>query len=506
MLDKQTRTAILALAGKGHNVSEISRALGVSRNSVKRVLRAGTAEPGAVERASRLDEYLDDIRALHAECKDGRGRTNMVRVWEKLQEKLKGEGKTIEATYSALTWFCREHGIGVREKVPAARIVTGPGVEMQHDTSPYTLDLGGRKTALQCASLILGYSRMLYVQFYLRFQRFDMKIFLTEAFQYFGGACRRCVIDNTSIAIACGSGSRAQMASEIEAFEERFGFRFLAHEIMHSDRKGKIERPFNWVETNFLVGRKFKDLADLNQQALSWLEYANRKRKRELKANPLELFAAEKPELQPLPLYVPEVYRLWPRGVDAYSCFPLHGFKYPVPAAYIGKELQVRETKDRVIALDGRQEVANHEKKTPWSSQTARPSPVGAPRRQNSAKLAEEGKLQALGDGMRAYLQELRSARGPRYFWSVRKLWRLLCQYQAEDLKTAVARAHAHRLFDVTRVETILLQNLAQRDYQLPLGFEAADFENSPEYRQGAIAPETDLKDYYPQGEHEDAR
>lgn len=506
MLDQETRSAILALAGKGRNRCEISRALGVSRNSVKRVLREGTAEPVAVERASRLDEHLEDIRALYAECKDGRGRTNMVRVWEKLEEKLKREGKALDASYSTLTWFCREHGIGVSEKVPAARIVTDPGEEMQHDTSPHTLDLGGRKTKLQCASLILGYSRMLYMQFYLRFQRFDMKIFLTEAFQYFGGTCRRCVIDNTSIAIVCGSGSRAQMASEIEAFEERFSFRFLAHEIMHSDRKGKIERPYRWVETNFLVGRKFKDLADLNLQALAWLEPANRKPKRELKASPVELFAAEKPALQPLPLYVPEVYRLWPRSVDAYSCFPLHGFKYPVPAAYIGKELQVRETKDRVVALDGRQEVANHEKKTPWSSQTALPRPAAAPRRQKSAKLAEEDKLKALGEPLGAYLDALKTARGPRYFWSVRKLWRLLCQYPAEDLKAAVAKAHGHRLFDIARVESILLQDLAQRDYQLPLGFTAADLETLPEYRQGAVAPETDLKDYIPQGEDENDR
>ena len=270
MLDKQTRTAILALAAKGRNISEISRALGVSRNSVKRVMREGTAEPGALERASRLDEHLEDIRAFYAECKDGRGRTNMVRVWEKLQDKLKREGKELESSYSTLKWFCRERGIGAVEKVPAARIVTEPCEEMQHDTSPYTLDLGGRRTKVQCASLILGYSRMLYMQFYLRFQRFDMKIFLTEAFQYFGGTCRRCVIDNTSIAIACGSGSGAQMASEIEAFEERFSFHFLAHKIMHSDRKGKIERPYYWIETNFLVGRKFESLADLNKQAGGW--------------------------------------------------------------------------------------------------------------------------------------------------------------------------------------------------------------------------------------------
>ena len=58
----------------------------------------------------------------------------------------------------------------------------------------------------------------------------------------------------------------------------------------------------------------------------------------------------------------------------------------------------------------------------------------------------------------------------------------------------------------VTRVETILLQDLAQRDYQLPLGFTAADFETSPEYRQGAVAPQTDLKDYFPQGDTQDAQ
>jgi transposase len=508
MLDKETRTAILALAGKGRSRREIARALGVSRNSVKQVLRDGTAEPGAAARASLLDDYLDDIRALHAKCKDGRGRTNMVRVREELEDKLRREGKALTASYSTLTRFCRENGIGVVEKVPAARIVTDPGQEMQHDTSPYTLDLGGRKTKLQCASLVLGYSRMLYMQFYPRFQRFHMKIFLTEAFRYFGGTCRRCVIDNTSIAIACGSGSRAQMGPEVEAFEERFGFRFLAHEIMHSDRKGKIERPYDWIEKNFLVAREFKDLEDLNRRALDWLERANRKLKRELKASPVELFAAEKGALVPLPLYVPEVYRLWPRTVDAYGCVSLEESKYPVAAAYIGKELQVRETKDRVIVLDGHREVVVHNKKVPGSPQAPLPQLAAAPRRQKSATLAEEGKLQALGDPMSAYLLALKAARGPRYFWSVRKLWRLYCQYRAEDLKAAVAKASEHRLFDVNRIETILLQDVAQRDYQLPLSFEAHDCGDNPQYREGAATPEPDLKDYIPdpQGEDKDAR
>jgi len=478
----------------------------VSRNSVRQVLRGQTAEASAKARAGWLDEYLEDIRALHARCRDEKGRPNLVRVMEELQDKLKAEGKDLEVPYSTLTWFCREHRIGVKEKVPWGRIVTGPGEEMQHDTSPCTVRLGERKLTLQCASLVLGYSRMLYVQFYPRFQRFHMKVFLTDAFTHFEGCCRRCVIDNTSIAIACGSGQRAKMAAEVEAFEERFGFRFLAHEIMHSDRKGKVENPFGWVQRNFLVGRQFTDLADLNRQALEWCERGRRKVKRELKASPLELFAAEKPHLVPLPLYVPEVYRTWRRIVDGESRVSLDAFKYPVPADYIGKELWLRETKDRVIVLDGHLEVAAHVKRVEGQAQPASPRPAAAPRRQKSAKLAEEDKLNALGEPLGSYLDALKTAKGPRYFWSVRKLWRLLCQYQAEDLRRAVEKAQAHRLFDVDRVETILLQDLAQRDYQLPLGFDAAGLETLPDYRRGAVAPETNLKDYIPPEEDEDAR
>jgi len=195
MLKEEIRQAVMTLEGKGLSRREIALALDISRNSVKAVLREGvTADPGR-ERGSQWDEHLEAIRALHRECRDGKGRVNLVRVHEKLKDQLALEGKTLEASYSALTWFCREQGIGVKEKVPAGRIVTEPGEEMQHDTSPYVLELGGRKVKRQCASLVLGYSRMIYAQFYPKFDRFHMKMFLTEAFQYFGGVCGRCVID-----------------------------------------------------------------------------------------------------------------------------------------------------------------------------------------------------------------------------------------------------------------------------------------------------------------------
>ena len=502
MLSKDLRTAILALAGKGYSRRRIAQAVGASRNTVKAVLRSGTAAPPGIERAGQLDPYLDDIRAFHEKCRTESTRRidgSMIRVWEMLGEKLKSEGRRLEVPYSTLTRFCRENGIGVREKKPAGRIVTGPGEEAQHDTSPYTIKVGGKMVKRHCSSLVLGYSRMIFIRFFERFQRFHVKVFLTDAFKYFGGSCKRIVIDNSSVVIACGAGRFAEVAPEIEAFEKRFGFSFLAHEVGHADRSGKVERVFDYIEKNLLVGRVFKDDDDLNRQAFEWADQkANHRRLRELKASPVELFAAEKPGLVPIPLFVPEVYRLCSRGVDAYGCVSLHGMKYPVPAAYIGKTVLVRETKDRVIALDGREEIAVHKKKIEGSPSAAPPA-LRAPRRQKHIQLAEESKLKGLGETMQAYLAALKADREPRYTWSVKKLYQLFCEYKAEDLVAAVARAAEYRLFDVGRIETILLQNIAQNDYALPLDFEPQDYEKLPEYQEGAATPEPDLNDYAPE-------
>lgn len=461
MLDKETRTAILALYNRGHAQRAIAKDLKISRISVKRVLSSGITEPAAARRDCQLDPHLVDIRSLHAECKG-----SVKRVQEKLQD------LGCEVSYSTLTWFCRENGIGVEEKIPAQRIVTGPGEEMQHDTSPYTILVGGKKVHRDAASLVLGYSRMIYVQFYATFDRFHCKTFLTQAFQYFGGTCRRCMIDNTHVIILCGTGKSAQAAPEIESFEERFGFRFEAHELGHADRSGKVERPFSYVEGNFLVGRTFKNDADLNAQALQWVEKANRRMLREFKATPLDLFVAEKPLLVPLPLHIPEVYRLHRRTVDSYSCVSVRSFKYPVPAAYLGREVLIRETFTKMTVLDGHKEIAVHNKRQEGDPFVPLRPKEPAPHRQKQSSLAEEGKLAALGADMKTYLESLKKERGPRYIWSVRKLFQLMCQYKSDDVIKAVQKAAQHRLFDVRRVETILLQNLAERDYHLPLGFQ----------------------------------
>jgi hypothetical protein len=378
------------------------------------------------------------------------------------------------------------------------RIVTGPGEEMQHDTSPYTIEIAGKSVKRQCAGLVFGYSRRLSIRFYPRFDRFTCKSFLTEAFRTMGGACRRCVIDNTSVILACGAGLSAQVAPEMEAFEKRFGFRFLAHEINRPNRKGKIERPFFYVEKNFLAGRTFKDDADLNAQALRWLEKtANARRLRELGASPQELFAAESTHLIPLPLYIPEVYVLHRREVDAYGDIHLHDRMYSTPLSTpVGRELILRETESHVILIDHHTELARHPNLT-YSTQHESVLPDHArPRHHHKAPdvvLPQEAALRALGPEAVHYLDQLKTQRpGRAYRYGVKVIHRLIGHYPGPDILRALGEALEHRLWDVKRIEGVLLQDLAQTHFQLPL-IPPEDFETNPEFEKGAATPPADL-------------
>ena len=135
MLDQTIRSSILTLREAGHGTRAIARALHISRNAVKAVLAEGVAAPPPIVRAEKAEPHRDEILELHASCKG-----NLVRV----HEELAARGHTA-LSYQALTAFCRRHGIGHEPPKPAGHYHFEPGQEMQHDTSPHEVEVGGRK-------------------------------------------------------------------------------------------------------------------------------------------------------------------------------------------------------------------------------------------------------------------------------------------------------------------------------------------------------------------------
>jgi hypothetical protein len=148
-----------------------------------------------------------------------------------------------------------------------------------------------------------------------------------------------------------GTGREMIPVPEMEAFAERFGFHFVAHERGDANRPARVERPFWFIERNFLVGRKFGSWEDLNQQARQRCARFNSTYKKHIRAVPRELYAVERLHLKPLPAWIPEVYRLHLRTVDVEGYVSVNSIRYSVPVAWISRSVEVRETAASVRAM-----------------------------------------------------------------------------------------------------------------------------------------------------------
>jgi hypothetical protein len=391
---------------------------------------------------------------LYRDCKG-----NAVRIGEVLKDTHR-----IEIAYSTLTRLIREYTDLRTPKKRSGSYTFGPGEEMQHDTSPHRLTLGGKKITAQCASLILAYSRLLFIAYYPRFTRFEAKAFLTAALQCFDGAARRCVIDNTSVILAGGSGANALIAPEMEAFGERFGFAFMAHAIGHSDRKGRIERPFSYIENNFLAGRTFNDWADLNAQARAWCQQvANAKPKRILGMSPQAVYPMEKAHLLALPAYIPPVTEIHYRVVDCYGFIHLDTNRYSVPERWVGKQVAVHKRPEQVLVYADRQPIAEHPRLI-GQRQAERRAPGHHPRlerRRAAGPSAHEQILTGRDPRLDAYVVALKKRAPGRGVGKLRRLLALKRTYPAEPFLSAIEQALRYGLFDMARLERLILERVA---------------------------------------------
>lgn len=435
---------------QGHSLREISRLLGLSRNTVRRILRAPA---GPAARAAGPDAAMQQrLAQVYA-----RARGNAVRMGQILAEEHE-----LQLPYSTLTRWVREAELRQPPK-RSGQYHFAPGQEMQHDTSPHRVELAGKTVTAQCAGLTLAYSRRLFMQYYPRFGRFECKHFLLQAAQFMDGVCRRCVIDNTSVVLAGGAGADALIAPEMAAFARGLGFEFMAHRVGDPDRKGRIERPFAWIEGNFLPGRSFAGFDELNTQARRWcVEVANAKPRRALGMSAEAAYVMEKPRLQGLPTSLPAVYEVFERVVDLYGFVSVDTNRYSVPERLVGKTVTVYkhyatiEIRHRGTALashprllgvrDARHTLPGHHT-----------VPQRAPRQPSLHAQLLHGEHPALEAYVSALGAHLRG-RGTR---ALNRLLQLERSYPREPFLAAVEQALKYGLFDLGRLETLVLRHVA---------------------------------------------
>jgi transposase len=449
MTPTEIRTAVRTLQAQGHSLREISRLLALSRNTVRRILRASdrpVAEGAACDEAT--------LATVKARFEQARG--NVVRVRELLAE----DG--LEVSYSTLTRWVREADLR-RPPRRAGDYQFVPGQEMQHDTSPHRVRFmpADKPVTVQCAGLVLAYSRRLFIQYYPRFTRFEAKAFLLEAARFMAGVCPVCVIDNTSVLLAAGAD--AVVAPEMAAFARTLGFRFRAHRVGNPERKGRIERPFAYVEMNFLAGRDFEDFDDLNRQAVDWcLNVANRKPKQALGLSPDAAFLIEQPHLVPLPDALPPVYELLDRVVDLYGYVSVDTNRYSVPERYVGKSVAVYKLPAEVHVCRKDSTIAVHPRLIGQrDGKNSLPGHHTIPIRQGRGTAAEEALLAGHHPSLDRYTAALKQRGHAGNRRALRRLIELKRTYPAAPFIAAIEQALHYGLFDLGRLEELILKHVA---------------------------------------------
>jgi hypothetical protein len=167
------------------------------------------------------------------------------------------------------------------------------------------------------------------------------------------------------------------------------------------------------------------------------------------------------------------VYRLYQRLVDLEGYVMLHGNRYSVPLDWLGRRVEVRETRDKIeIQLDARRMVTHHriaeaehqrvllaEHRPPRGQRAPRPDPH-----------PEENAIVTVAPELAEYVAGLKQRSRKMITFALRQLLRLVREYPREPLLGAVRDAAHYGLYDLDRLERMILRRVAREYFRLEGG------------------------------------
>ena len=348
----------------GKSIRQIARERGLSRNTVRRVVRSeetAFSYERAAQPRPKLDAYVAELERLLAENerRASRERLTLKRVWEALRAQGYTGGYDSVRRHARRWQAARSSGAG-GAFVPLS---FAPGEAYQFDWSQEIVVLDGVTTRVHAAHLRLCHSRMLFVQCYPRESQEMVFDAHAEGFGFFGGACERGIYDNMSTAVEAVFTGRARR------FNRRFE-QMCSHYLVEPSactpaagwEKGQVENQVGLARKRFFSPRlRFKSLAELN----AWLReqctaYARGARHPELRDRTVwEVFEAERERLIALPGAF-DGYRETTASASRTCLVRFDRNRYSVQARAAGKPVQIRAYAQRlVVRLDG-EIVAEH--------------------------------------------------------------------------------------------------------------------------------------------------
>jgi len=337
---------------EGLGIKAIARKLGVSKNTVRRALRA--EEVPRYRRAPRgpvVDAVEPAIREQLALCATMPATVVAERIgWERSITVLRERVAELRPFYlkpdpAGRTSYEPGHRAQNDFWFPPAGIPVGHGTVVSGEASPPVLVMAS------------GYSRWMLGLMIPSRHAEDLVLGTWELLQRLGGVPGQLVWDNEGgVGKFRGFGRPPALSRQFAEFRGLLGCEVVVLPRREPEHKGIVERNNDYLETSFLPGRSFASPADFNAQLGEWTLLANSRPKRVLGCAPADRIAADRAAMAALPP-IAESSLGWHNRIrlprDHYV--RLDTCDYSVDPAVIGRMVDVRADLERVtVTCDGR--------------------------------------------------------------------------------------------------------------------------------------------------------
>jgi transposase len=429
---------IKTLHTQGAGIRQIARVVGVSRNTVRKYLKeAGPPQFRAREYVKELDKYLEEIKVMLAKGYIG------TRIYNELVDK--GYQGSLASVHRYLRAIKEDNRTA---KLATTRLETGPGKQMQYDWKEWTLLVDGKPVKIYLHEVVLSYSRMKFYTFSLSITTADVVRVLVEAIDFFGGYALELVIDNgKQMVITHQKDGIVRYNDEFLRFCGLYGIEPYPCANYRARTKGKVERPFYYVQEHLLRGLEVEDLNEFAVRLSEFQEAYNKRPHSTLGRPPEEMFAEEKGCLLQIPAIEPALlHHKEPRKVSNDGYISHDGNLYPVPMRYCLRRVWVENIYGRRLKVYDEAGTLVTEFNLDLKKQTLRPL---HPEHETINRQYQEKKLKlrsalvekftsAFGEDGQKYLAGLRDKNGANLYWHLAEILSYQEIYTPEDITSAI--------------------------------------------------------------------
>jgi hypothetical protein len=237
--------------------------------------------------------------------------------------------------------------------------------------------------------------------------------------------------------------------------------------------KGRVERNVRYVKNNFLAGRSFLSLTDINAQALSWRDQAaNCRIHGSTKQKPIDLFAKEEQHrLIPLPQRDYDIRITAPVKSTSQALVQFETNRYSVPFTYASRMLTLKADDQFVSIYDKDQLIAQHLRSFQKYQRIEDPSHYKGlfPSKSKATYFKHRDTLLALGETARRYVEALAKTE-LHPFYQFKKVIALIDLYGKTEVLQAMDHALHYHAMGHECLQNIILVNRRNRSCSTPPG------------------------------------